>query len=144
MRIFALLGLLSICFLSCDKNDDRPDNNPNLIDPLISINLNLNLPEYNGLNFPGGSVIVQNQGVGGVVIYNVNNDLFTAFDLSDPNHAPNACSRMVVSGVVATCTCTTDDNQYDIVTGIHRTENSLFPMQQYRAELTGNTVRVSN
>lgn len=144
MKKIMLIGLLGIGMISCDKNDDRPDNNPNLIDPIISINLNLNLPEYNGLNFPGGSVIVQNQGVGGVVVYNVNNDLFTAFDLSDPNHPPNSCSRMEVNGVIATCSCTTDDNEYDIVTGIHRTDNNLFPMQQYRVELTGSIVRVSN
>jgi len=144
MRIFVLLGLFAVSLLSCDNSDDRVDNNPNLIDPIVSINLNLNLPEYNNLNFPGGSARVNNQGVGGVIIYNVNNDLFTAFDLSDPNHPPNACSRMEVSGVIATCPCSTDTNEYDIVTGINRIDNNLFPMQQYRAELNGSIVRVTN
>jgi hypothetical protein len=144
MRTYFFLGLLATLVLSCSNSDDRLDNNPNLIDPLVQISLNLNLPEYNALSFPGGSVIVQNQGVGGIVVYNVNNDLYTAFDLSDPNHLPNNCSRMEVTGVIATCTCSTDDNEYDLVTGSHRTNPALFPMQMYRAQLNGSVVTVTN
>ncbi|MFC7357855.1 hypothetical protein ACFQO1_09160 [Jejudonia soesokkakensis] len=101
------------------------------------------MPEYDPLNFPGNSIIINQQGIRGIVIYNVNNDLYTAFDLSDPNHPPNNCSRMNVETPLASCPCG-DGNEYNIISGEHTTNNSLFPMQQYQAVRTGNTVRVSN
>ena len=140
-----ILYFLAFSFIltSCKRNDDQDDDNPNLIDPLVNINLNLDLPEYNGLNFPGNSVILQQLGIRGVVVYNVNNDLYTAFDLADPNHLPN-CSAMELDGIIATCPCTTDANTYDIVTGQHQTQPDTYTMQAYRAIRTGNSIRVSN
>lgn len=139
--LFALIGLIASC-----KSDDNGTNrdNPNLTDPIVNINLNLDLPQFNPLKFPGESVIITQQGIRGVVIYNVNNNLYTAFELSDPNHPPNSCSRMEIEGIVATCPCDSDSNSYDIVTGQHQNDTEAFPMQQYRVERTGNSVTVTN
>ena len=144
MKTKWIATLMALAVLACKKDDGPADNNPNLIDPLVNINLNLNLPEYNPLKFPGNSVIIFQQGIKGVVVYNVNNELYTAFELSDPNHVPSSCSRMTVDGIIATCPCTTDSNEYDIVTGQHKTNQSLFPLQRYRAERTGDNVVVTN
>lgn len=139
----SLCLLLIVC--SCKKDDGGlKDNNPFLIDPIVSLNLNLNLPQYNPLKFPGNSIIISQQGIKGIVIYNVNNDLYTAFDLSDPNHLPSGCSRMSIEGIVATCPCEEDDNEYDIVTGQHRTNQNAYPMQQYLARRTGDNLEISN
>jgi hypothetical protein len=60
--------------LSCSGEDDnRLINNPYLNPIPVSINLNLNLPQYNALKFPGNFVVLTNQGIRGVVVYNVNN-----------------------------------------------------------------------
>ena len=140
--------LLSICvalFVSCKSDDDNNQDNPYLIDPLVNINLNLNLPQYNALNFPGGTVLLSPpQGIKGVVVYNLNNSEYIALELSDPNHTANSCSRMEIDGIFANCPCPTDDNQYNIVTGQHTTEENLYPMLRYRAIRTGNTIQVSN
>tara|TARA_B100000508_G_C11451960_1_gene274586 strand:- start:26 stop:463 length:438 start_codon:yes stop_codon:yes gene_type:complete len=141
------LGWLFIALIlgSCKGDDDRPldDNNPNLTTPIVNITLNLNLPQYNPLRFPGNSIVLNQQGIRGIIVYNVNNDLYTAFDLSDPNHFPNDCSRMTVEGIIATCTCD-DDNSYDIVTGQHQSNENKYPMQQYRTERVGDNITVSN
>jgi len=144
MKYTICLLLAGFLIMSCSKSDDRRADNPNLVDPLVSLNLSLSLPEYNGLNFPGNSVIINQQGIKGIVVYNVNNDLYTAFDLSDPNHPPNSCSRMTVEAPIASCPCESDSNEYNIISGEHRTNPDLFPMQQYRAVREGNTVRVTN
>ncbi|MCH2490125.1 MAG: hypothetical protein MK211_08250 [Flavobacteriales bacterium] len=144
MNIRYLIVVAALVLTACSNNDDDREDNPNLIDPLVSLTLNLNLPQYNPLNFPGNSVIINQQGIRGIVVYNVNNELYTAFDLTDPNHPPNNCSRMEIEAPIATCPCTTDDNEYNIVTGEHRTDPSKYPMQQYRAVRTGNTVRITN
>ena len=140
-----LLVASTLAVMSCKSDDDLTGDNPFLIDPLVNITLNLSLPEYNSLNFPGGSVIIPPpQGIKGVVVYNVNNTQYTAFEISDPNHTPNSCSRMEIEGIEATCPCTTDDNVYNIVTGQHQTDETKFPMMMYRAVRSGNTLQISN
>jgi hypothetical protein len=138
---------LSIIFtlVSCSKNDDQKERNPYLTDPVVNLNLNLNLPEYNGLRFPGNYVITS-QGIKGIVVYCVSETQYFAYDLTDPNHVPSNCSRMEVDGPIATCPCPDDDNKYNIVNfGRHTTEpDTQYPMQFYRAVRNGNTINVSN
>ncbi len=140
-----ILLLIGFVILSCSKSDDKLDRNPFLTDPLVSLNLNLNLPEYNALKFPGNSVIT-GQGVKGIVVFCISDTQYFAFELSDPNHVPSECSKMEVNGPIATCPCPNDDNEYNIVNfGRHTTEpDAKYPMLQYRAERNGNNVYISN
>lgn len=145
MKSYPLILLISLLIVACGNNDDDNinDNNPYINPPPVSLNLNLNLPEYNSLQFPGNSVVLFNQGVRGIIVYNVNNSLYTAFDLTDPNHIPNNCSKMTVEGIVATCPCE-DENSYDIVTGQHQNNPQAYPMLQYRSQRNGNVISISN
>lgn len=142
-----LLLFTAFVLLSCENNDDDPieDNNPFLNPPLVNLNLNLNLPEYNPLRFPGNSVILSQQGIRGIVIYNVNNDLYTAFDLSEPNRVPSDCSRMTVEGIIASCQCENCDDTYNIITGEHQTEpETKLPMLAYRINRNGDNLSLRN
>lgn len=142
-RYFTLLALLFFS-LSCGGEDDtRLINNPYLNPIPVALNLNLNLPQYNALKYPNNFLILNNQGIRGIVVYNVNNSLYTAFDLSDPNHSPSNCSTMSVEGVVASCSCS-DNNSYDLVTGQHQTESQAYPMLPYRAQRNGDVLVISN
>ena len=144
LNLQTLRLLLITLLLSCGGEDDtRLINNPYLNPVPVSLNLNLNLPQYNPLKYPGNFVVLNNQGIGGVVIYNVNNSLYTAFDLSDPNHSPNNCSTMTLQGVVATCQCA-DNNSYDLVTGGHQSESQAYPMLPYRAQRNGDVLVITN
>src|SRR5690554_7282923 len=142
-KVFTLLTIFIL--VSCSKNDDKLNRNPYLTNPVVNLNLNLNLPEYNPLKFPGNYVITP-QGIKGIVVYCVSENYYLAFDLTDPNHVPNNCSRMELNGIIASCTCSTDDNEYNIVNfGQHTTEQDIkYPMQQYRAERNGNNIIISN
>ncbi|MCF6307161.1 MAG: hypothetical protein L3J09_04315 [Flavobacteriaceae bacterium] len=145
MKNLLVVLLLSITLFSCNKSDDNNNNtnNPFLTTPPVNLSLNLSLPEYNPLRFPGNSVIISNQGIKGIVVYSVNENFYTAFDLTDPNHVPNTCSRMDIIGIEASCDCG-DDNIYDIITGQNLNDQSLYPMQQYRAERNGDVINVFN
>jgi len=115
-----------------------------LVNPLVDITLNLSLPEYSNLNFDGESIIIPQQGIRGIVVYRLNASTFSAFDLTDPNHAPNECSRMEVEGIIATCGCS-DGNSYDILNGLHQQpDETLYPMQRYNVTRSGNNLRISN
>lgn len=145
IKRYILLIIMGLSVISCGNDDNQIiDDNPFLTDPLVNLTLNLNLPQFNPLKFPGNSLIITQQGIRGIVIYNVNNDLYTAFDLSDPNHTPNSCSRMTIEGIIATCPCQNDENSYDIVTGQHQNNQNAYPMQQYFAQRTGDILQVSN
>ncbi len=136
---------MGLSLLACKSDDDQlNNNNPYLTIPVVNLNLNLNLPEYNSLKFPGNSVEIYNQGIKGIVVFCVNDNFYTAFELSDPNHSPSSCSRMDVEAPIAICPCD-DENSYNIISGEHTSQdNSKYPMQQYRAERSGDIVHVFN
>ena len=73
-KIVAAL-IITVFFIACKGDDDQNNNNNNpfLTIPVVNLNLNLSLPEYNPLKFPGNSVIITSQGIKGIVVYNVNN-----------------------------------------------------------------------
>ena len=137
-----LLSLIFVIF-ACSSDDGR-NNNPFLVDIGFQIDLNTNLPQYGNLNFPGNSLVVPNQGLRGFVIYNLDNSQYFAYELSDPNHSPNSCSSMTISGIEATCPCTDDNNKYNIITGQPISGNGQYGLKAYRAERVGAIVRVSN
>jgi len=112
--------------------------------PLVDFNINLNLPEYEALNYPGNSVTIANQGIKGIVVYSINDAIYSAYELSDPNHSPNNCSEMSIDGVIATCQCS-DGNIYNIITGEHQSQDvCILPMLRYSAIRTGDNIIVTN
>lgn len=136
--LFLWLGLAG-----CTPDDDQRNRNPNLPNLNFRLLLNLDLPEYNNLQYPANSYSTYSEGVRGIVIYNINNSQYTAFELSDPNHPPNNCSAMVVEGLEASCNCD-DGNKYNIVTGELIEGEGSYHMKPYRVERRGNLIEVYN
>ena len=143
-KVSAFLIVLFL-FSGCGTDDTNGlnSNNPYLTTPLMNLSLNLNLPQYNALNYPGNYLVLPSQGIKGLVVYNVNNSLYTAFDLTDPNHIPSSCSMMNLEGVIAQCPCN-DNNSYDIVTGEHQNNPQTYPMLAYRISRSGDNINVTN
>lgn len=139
-----ILLYLSLFFLllACSGSDDNYQNNPNLPNVNVRFQLNLSFPEYNDLQFPGNSYAVYNHGVKGVVIYNINNSQYVAFELSDPNHPPSSCSAMTVNGVIASCGC--DTNKYNVITGELSEGEGPYTMRPYRVRRSGNILEIFN
>lgn len=140
----SIFSLLLLCFLfSCSKDDNERINNPYLIEDNFRLVLNLNLPEYNSLKFSGNSYATYNYGINGVVVYNVNNNQFTAFELSDPNHPLSECSTLSVRGVLASCNCE-DGNTYNVITGEITEGQAPYTLKPYRVRKSGNVLEVYN
>ena len=141
---YLIISLFFLLAVSCSSDDTKNYNNPYLIPTTVNLQLNLNLPQYNLLKYPGNSVTIYHQGIKGIVVYCVNTDLYIAHELSDPNHLPNDCSTMAIEGAIASCPCPDDDNSYDLITGQHTSAEEKYPMLQYRAKREGNSIRVYN
>ncbi len=135
------LAFLVLC--GCSQDDDIRYNNPYLPNESFRLDLNLSLPEYNNLNFPGNSYSTYNYGINGVVVYNINNNQYTAFELSDPNHPLKDCSRLTVEGIIAKCSCG-DGNSYNILTGEISAGTGQYPLKPYRVRKSGNVLEIFN
>ncbi|WP_378179385.1 hypothetical protein [Aquimarina sp. SS2-1] len=144
MKKIIVLVCLSLCIFSCSSDDAR-SNNPNLPSISFSHTVNLDLPEFNSLKFPGNSEVIRIEGVGikGVIIYNVDNTLYSAFELSDPNITPSSCSALSVTGIRAESNCG-NDNAYEIVSGQQLEGEGGYPLLRYRIVREGNTLVISN
>ncbi len=144
MKKIILILCLSLLIPSC-SNDDSRSSNPNL--PSIGFNhtVNLDLPQFNNLKFPNNSEVITTDGVGikGVVIYNIDNTLYSAFELSDPNITPSNCSALKVMGIRAESNCG-NDNAYEIINGLQLEGEGGYPLLRYQIRREGNTLFISN
>ena len=138
-----LFSILLLCVFAC-SDDDRPQN-PFLPNVTVNFQVNLNLPEFDRLEFPGGSAEIRTDGFGinGVYIRNLNNTTFVAFELTDPNHALESCSALSVSNEKATCDCS-DGNVYNLITGQPEDSTLSYFLKAYRVQKQGNVLIVTN
>ncbi|MBP92945.1 hypothetical protein SAMN04487989_101353 [Bizionia echini] len=148
MKYLFLLVFASVFFTSCNKNDDdivrQNEFLPNYNFDTGTL-INTNLPQYSDMEFPNNYVILNNNyGINGVVVFYAGGNNYNAFELSDPNHVIRDCSKLTVTGVIASCTCD-DDNSYDILTGQPQEGTTgQYGLKRYFVEKTGNIIRVYN
>jgi len=139
-----VITLCTILLLTGCEDDDVRYNNPNLTDINFQAEVNLNLAQFSSLKFTGNRAVLTGFGLQGIVIYNLNGTQFNAFELSDPNHPPNSCSRMTLDGIEALCPCGNDDNAYTIISGQPVRGDGEFGMKPYRVERVGDVLIISN
>ena len=133
-----------IIFNSCGNDDFK--RNPFLNEVSFSHNINLNLPEYDNLNYAGGSKFIPVGGINGILIFNINgNDIF-AWEASCSNHKLDFCSKLSIEGLLANCSC--DNFKYSLATGQLIKEDiensSQYPLLNYSSEKFGKTIIISN
>ncbi len=134
-----------LCLLLSCSSDDNRASNPNLPTFDFAVEVNLNLPQFSDLKFDFNSETITNDGVGikGVVIFNIGNEQYTAFELSDPNILPSDCSALRINGANAASNCG-NDNEYSLITGQQLKGEGGFPLFAYRINRNGNTLFISN
>lgn len=144
MKKILFILSISLCIISCSSDDNR-FNNPNLPSISFSHTVNLDLPQFNRLKFPGNAEEIKIEGVGikGVIIYNIDNTLYSAFELSDPNITPSDCSALNVNGIRAESNCG-NDNAYEIINGQQLEGEGGFPLLRYQIRKEGNILVISN
>ena len=128
-------------FFGCNKNDNNSNCNF-LLDLGVNLTVNLNLPQFNQLLFPGNAVRVADQGNEGIILYRLNSATLLAWDGADPNHIASSCSALSIEsdGVSATCGCG-DNNTYFLATGTFSGDNTPpCTLKPYRVELIGNNI----
>jgi nitrite reductase/ring-hydroxylating ferredoxin subunit len=108
--------LLQLSFLSVYNCGENPiDRNPYLVDIRFQREFNLSLPLYSNLNYVGGSLLIEDAGINGIILFNLNGSSFLAWEATCPNHLPKSCSKLGIEGVLAVCSC--ESFQYSLATG---------------------------
>ena len=139
--IYSLICLILLS--TCSRNSEEDENCKFLLDVSVRETINLSLPQYSQLQFSGNSVYIPNAGNAGIIVASTGFD-FYAWDASDPNHVPSACSALEPSGLNATCGCS-DKNEYNLVTGAPIGNSSLrCSLKFYRVEKNGNNLTIFN
>lgn len=140
MKKIIVLLLVSLIVNSCSDNK-TVTSNPYLPNYTFSVDVNLDLPGNNDLNFAGNGISItqQNVGVRGVFLFNTGSG-YTAFDMACPNQPLATCSTMTRSGIDAVCSC--DSKKYSLYTGL--SAGQQYPMKAYRVEVLGRILRVYN
>ncbi len=142
MKRLLVLLLIPLVF-SCSRSDDNNSNCNFLLNAAVNASLNLNLPQYNDLNFVSNPVYVPNQGNGGIIVTNTGTG-YVAYDAADPNHSQNLCSILTINGLEGVCGCA-DENTYSLFTGQPLGNPNLrCGLKAYRVELSGNLLLVTN
>ncbi|MFL1894686.1 hypothetical protein ACJRPK_03225 [Aquimarina sp. 2-A2] len=146
MKYFTLPLLIIFLMLSCASDDDARISNPFIPSVNFTHSINLDLPQYNMLKFPNNSYVETLAGVGvkGVIIYNIDNTLYSAFELSDPNITPSSCSTLTVKGIEASSTCDNTTNVYEIVNGKQLKGEGGYPLVRYAIRRDGNRLTITN
>ena len=133
-----ILFLLFILLTACKDNKVR---NPYLNPPRFRVQVDMNLPQYSPLQYPGNAVYVSDGGILGVFVYN-NGHGYNAFEAADPNHHPNDCRAMQLSGSTVRCPC--DQNTYSLTDGHLTSGSGQYPMLPYHTSRNGNILYIYN
>jgi hypothetical protein len=110
LRLFFLIILIPIFFFSCETNNPVPETYVNFV-------LELNSPLFNSLNFPGGSIIVPNEGYKdrGVIVTRTDLESFIAYDATCTYDPEDAWGRVKIDETGVFATDTVCDSKFSLL-----------------------------
>ena len=137
--------IISFSLLNCSNMNNYDRNCNFLLNIGIQASLNLNLAQYNGLNFSNQPVYVPNEGNAGLIVNNTGTG-YVAFDAADPNIPFGECSTLVIEGIEAVSPVNCEQsNRYNLLTGQPMQNPELrCSLKPYFVELIGNELFISN
>lgn len=137
MKKLILFFSVTLFLGSCTKDDFR-SNNPFLPEYGVNFQINLNLPTYSQLQYPGNAKLIYGYGINGIIVLN-NGSGFVAYEATCSNHEVTSCSALTLNGVEATCNC--DELNYNLYLGI---ADAPYALKQYRVSESGSMLTIYN
>jgi len=108
------------------------------------VTINLSFPQYQRLRVEGGYVYIEGAGLRGIILYKSGENSYLAYERACPHHPEESCAVVQVDGsslyMVDHC-CKSTFNFSD---GQPTGGPAQRPLLQYRIEITGNTLKISD
>ncbi|WP_348797574.1 Rieske (2Fe-2S) protein [Flavobacterium adhaerens] len=141
MKKYILL-LITVPFIFGCSDNENSNKNPYIPNYNFSVDINTNLPLYSNLKYESNAVYYADAGARGIIIFNIGNGNYNAFDAACPNQELSSCSTMTIKGINAVCAC--DSEEYLLFTGQAISGDFPYTMKQYKVQVTGDVIRVYN
>ncbi|MBS1557282.1 MAG: hypothetical protein JST69_01040 [Bacteroidetes bacterium] len=106
------------------------------------INVNLTYPQFQRLKTDGGFVYLEG-GLKGIILYRAGENLFNAYDRACPHHPASGCV-VQVDGSTLFMVDRCCNSSFSFPDGQPTGGPAQRPLIQYRIELTGNTLKISD
>ncbi len=135
----SFIVIIFISLFGCGSSDD---GNPLLPNVTVNETVFLNNPSSQPLLVPGGYIFIQG-GISGIVVYNLNNTQYFAYDRACPHVSPSNCQPMVVNdGLTMECPC--DGAQFALALGGQPQSGTSQAARQYRVVKNGDSLIITN
>jgi len=109
-----------------------------------TVTINLSYPQYQRLRLDGGYAYIEGAGLRGIILYREGENSFRAYERACPHHAEEDCAVVQVDGsslyLIDRC-CKSTFNFSD---GQPTGGPAQRPLLQYRIEITGTTLKISD
>ena len=132
------LTVLLILVIGCGERSNY------IPDVFVNYELDLNSPENISLSSLGGSLIIENQGYNGLIIYRFSNFEYYAYDKSCTYEPLTSCAEIdSINSSLAICSCCNSvfllDQNGSVANG-----PAILPLKKYSTFLEGNMLFISN
>ena len=109
-----------------------------------TVTVNLSYPQYQRLKMDGGYVYLEGAGLRGIILYRAAENSYVAYERACPHHPEENCAIVQVDGsslfMIDHC-CKSSFNFSD---GQPTGGPAQRPLLQYRIEITGTTLKISD
>ena len=140
-KCLKILAIFVFCVCCQASEDQRNDVLPN-IKVYFEISYNLYRAD---LGYAGGYRVFRNQGLKGIIICNMGNHTFKAFDLACPHLSLVACKEPMDVNRFPLLVCQCDENKsYHIRVPYQRLQNKIYYLRTYRVDLYENRLIVQS
>lgn len=133
-----VLGAFLLMQSTCDQNNQNIPYVP------VNFDINLNLPAYNSLNFPGEHLILQG-GSQGIIVYRYTIDEFVVLDRHSTFDIELNCKVSVESdGITLTDAADCSESKWIILDGSVMQGPATLPLHRYRTNWNPPILHVYN
>ena len=142
MRKYILSIVLISLFIGCNPENEHPvPDVPVYTDPIFIYDA-----EYNNLLNLYGTVIIKGQGYmgNGIVVTNVGNNEFKAYDATCCYEIKQGCTVSTDSNSILLVKCNCCKSKYEITFGAVSEGPASYPLKTYKTAFDGQYVRVYN
>ncbi|GAB4383476.1 MAG: hypothetical protein Kow0075_15610 [Salibacteraceae bacterium] len=136
----SIIGIIlcALCLSECKK----PTTEHTVPYARVNLDINLNLPQYNDLNYIGGYVYLEG-GYNGILAYRVDQEKINAYDRQAPYRVQDGCQVFVESSGVS-CIDTCSGSSWLLQDGQVMEGPASNPLKQYTTHFDGLTLTIRN